>query len=284
MRNSFLLILLILLFSFAIGAFSGNKRVRFDVSNTQVYDTSGIRVNPKIRDFKCYNDLIQELLLDKNGLFQHPMFRDFFTSVNTQLIFSEGRFPMTKGGISGRYAKLDDSSGIFSDTIYLNDSIFLKASREYLVSVVLHECLHDYITWVYFSFSRGQNRIDSEYLIKHFPVGWEQLTGIRPSNAIEHDLIADNFIEIFAGCFYPYTDTRSGSDLRKRIAKSLAWGGLFETKKWKEMTNDSSCYIHHVDVWSRNLDGAENTADTIEGCKREGISFLRALHLQPVCK
>lgn len=235
-----------------------------------------------MKDFQCCNDLIQELISDKNGFFRHPMFKPFFTSAHTRLFFSERRFSKDTGAISFKMSI--DSNDNFKDTIFLNSIYFQKGSKEYMISVIFHESLHAYITWSCLSFTNELNGVDAKYLIQHFPIHWERLTKKKyPSNADEHVLMTENFIQVMDRSNYQYTNLRLSAPLRQEIAESLTWGGLYETPEWKKQAL-KSCRMHNIEIWSRNLDATNSAAVGFEHCDTTNFAFFQSLQFQPLCK
>jgi hypothetical protein len=265
--------------------FSNRRAVQPD---PRIDDTATIRIDPATRrkhprDAQCLDALLKELLADQNGIFQQPMFSGFLGSSATKLVLSEKKLPRTKGGFSGKYAGFD-GIWIFRDKIFLNRLDFTTGSRDYLVSVILHETIHDFITWCAMSFHFKKNGVDTVFLKQHFSGHLDWLTADTfPGEAQEHIMMSEDFAGIMVRSLYPYTNPQSDSILREKIAESLTWVGLSETPGFKKLTLDT-CYMLNVDVWARNVDASEGIEAGCKNCDSTDFGFFRALRLIPVCK
>jgi len=264
-------------------ACSVRKPVPAELSDIKKCDTSNVAIDPQIaREFPHIDSLLHSWILDKEAIFQRPRFSAFFASAKTRLFFSMSVFSYDTSAIS--YSAKIDADGVFGDTIFLNKALFNKASREFLASVVIHESIHAYITWSCLSYRGKRNGVDATYLKKNFHSDWLRMTSQSfPDNEEEHALMTKDFMEVMFQSLYPYTNRRSTPILREAVARSLTWGGLLGTPKWKELMVDT-CYFRNVDIWARNMD-----ADSMKGvgwgqCSVTGVRFLHSLELQPLSK
>jgi hypothetical protein len=255
-------------------------------ARTEMYDTPGIAIDPIIRDsFPCVDELLQELVAEKKGIFQEPAFHDFFSAPSTRLVFSDSALPAEIGAFSLHAGFEDD--GYFHDTIFLNSSLFRKISREYLISVIIHESLHAYITWCFVCYAYNhRNGVDAAYLKKHFHSHWEWLTLHDPYiiNEQQHELMSENFIKMMERALYLHTNPWSDPELRDKITKALTWGGLNKTRQWARL-GDDTCRLHSIDIWSRNIDADMHKVVDFPNCTTITTKhFLDSLQLQPLCK
>ena len=263
-----------------------NEKVKPGRSRGLVNDTSSISTDRHMTDSSCFDPILREMVSDSDGLFRHPSLKAFFTSLGTQLVFSEKEFGWDTGGWRRNHEF--DSNWLFSDTIYLNNLIFKKACREYLCAVVIHEVAHAYLLWTRLSLIHGRNGIDTEYLKQHFPRHWEWLTSKQfQSNEHDHILMSEDLVDLMVRTLYPYTNPDLDSVQRNFIAESLTWGSLNATPAWKRLSLDT-CRMLSIDVWTRFLDVEEaakvhNDRPTANVPNCPAVNFSQSLKLRALC-
>lgn len=263
-----------------------NKGPHPAVSNTGAYDTPGITIDPTIRDsFPFIYNLLQQLISEKKGIFQEPAFHEFFFDPTTRLVFSAKEFPKDTGALSFRAQFHED--GYFYDTIFLNRSLFEDVSREYLVSVIIHESMHAYLTWCSVCYAiDNREGVDERYLRNHIDTLWQWLTvKPYPNNDRQHILMTENFIKIMTRDLYLHTNPKLSPEDRDAVAQSLTWGGLNETPEWGRLGADT-CRFRSIDIWSRNLnagikkdEAGLRTVVKLKGCRTTDKNFLDSLQL-----
>jgi hypothetical protein len=275
-------VLLFFLITIVLVSYIDSKQTKPVLTSIRVHDTASIGIDWR-KDLPCFNSILHEMLADENGLFQNPLFDAFFASSKTRLVFSAREFSEDTSAQSGKRARFDDDWN-FSDTIFLNSRYYAKWSREYLISVIIHEVVHDYITWSSLSFYWERNGVDTVYLRQHFPAHWEWLTHEKfPKDPQEHILMTENLLEVMVECLNRYTNPGLAPELRKEIAEALTWGGLSKTPAWRKLTADT-CHIYAIDVWGRNVHPVEGSVSHVPNCKATDIDFFRTLQLQSICK
>lgn len=258
------------------------KTTPHQTSIDQNFDRSSIAIDLNITNtFPCVNNLLSDLISNKKGFFQDPGLGAFFSSGALRLVLSEKELTPDIGGRSVHAGINGD--GLFRDTLFLNSYYFSKASREYVVAVVVHESIHAFLTWCYLSYSEGLNGVDTLFLQKHFPKHWEWLTDTSLSEQRQHILMSENFLDIIAQNVYLYTSPKSTASLRDSVARSLAWGGLNSTPAWRALQVDT-CYLHEVDIWARRVDLGGKAYVDYPHCYRTDSTFFDHLNLTPICQ
>ena len=249
-------------------------------------ETSTITIDQRIKDsFPCVYHLLQDMLSNRQGLFQMPEFQSFFSSNDTRLFISEKVLPVALGAQSGQSHGFEN--GVFRESIFLNE-IYLprNGSKEYLVSVTIHEMMHAYIKWCSESYHKHRNGIDSLYLKEHFPIDGDTLKYSRSelTESLQHMIMSEDLADIITKATLLYIDsTNLRRPLRDTIAWALTWGGLNHTPKWKKLTGDT-CLLHHIDTWSRNMDVILSRRDTSGNCPPGNGAFWTQLALHRPCQ
>jgi len=245
---------------------------------------SPITISDSIKSkYPCIYGFLKESIAGGDAVCQQNVFKYFLGAGKNRIAFAEKALPEGTAAYTGPASLTMD--GVFTDTIFLNSVFLQKASREYLVSVVIHEGIHAYTIWCMLSYSQQQNGVDKAYLQQHFPNHWKWLTrGPGSMNEYKlHVLMSENNVEEMTSCIYAYTNPALSGTLRDSIALSLAWGGLNKTPGWQQLELDT-CYIQHVDGWARNINAPANSQFSTGTCDLTSRSFLDQLRFRFPCQ
>ena len=249
------------------------------ISTIDTNDTLGISIDPAIKDsFPYIYNLLSQLISEKKGIFREPAFFEFFSSPATRLVFSEQELPEDVGAES-HHAGF--AHGYFRDTIFINGLLYARMSKEYLTSVVIHEGIHAYITWccVCYAFNR-QFGVDEGYLKKHFHSDWKWLTDSPyVDNDQEHILMSENFFRVMTKHLRVHCG-QSDPGLRADIAEALTFGGLYKTARWRR-SNEDTCYLNSIDIWSRNMNASDSIATRYGNCAPKRYRLFTSASIGP---
>jgi hypothetical protein len=261
-----LLLVCISLLVFAVVAYNRQLVSHKYETTAGVVDTAHIAIDPAIRDsFRCLYLLLQEMMADPQGLFRIPALNNFFSFGGTRLVYSVREMDSVDGGESFR---VDFDDGIFRDTMYLN-SFYLsgRGSREYLAALVAHETMHAYIMWTALCVVNKVPGGDTAWLKSHFPVHWENLeSDTTLPDEKQHTIMSQNLVETMASVIKLYTNPAISPLQRERLARALAWGGLFGTEEWQHVKGEP-CVLRDIEYLSCNMNLKElDLVDKVVGC------------------
>lgn len=124
------------------------------------------------------------------------------------------------------------SSNYFNCTVRLNNRIINQATKDYIVSIFLHEALHAYI-------NHQRTILDTTTFKEKFPIYWAYR-----GNDAHHNLMANNYVSMMASIIRGYNPNIADSN-----ARALAWGGLQMTTAWKSKSDTN--YVKQVNLAGR---------------------------------
>lgn len=248
--------------------------------NGMSYSPSGITIDKKISDsFPRLDTLLKELIADKENIFQDPAVHDCFLAGRTRLFISYKWSGKDTGAVTHHSEIKED--GYFYDSTFLNRTLFPTISKEYLVGTVIHEVMHIYVSFCYRCYGHDQlYGVDDEYLKKNFAADWEELKS-RVNNEGQHILMSKYFVPIMTKYLYFYTNRQAEPALRESVAEAVTWGGLNETPLWRKLTSDT-CYLHMVEIWSRNIHAGINDTAKCGRCPATTTNLLYSLQFEPL--
>lgn len=143
-----------------------------------------------------------------------------------------------------------DTAGVlsYSATIFLNPWMLSHASKELIIATLFHEPVH---AKIHFDFLRYQMQlIPSEYLIFHYPIFWNYMTGNYQSVNITHDIMAEEYITYMQNNILLYYNQTAPQSIKDSVSYALAWAGLQETNKWKSKSD--TCNIIAINLAARD--------------------------------
>lgn len=258
------------------------KEVQKEVPTNQIDGSPCSIIAGSIKDsFPCVYTFLQDTL-NNTGIFKLQDLEFAWKPGRDTLVFVDKDMPSDLAGLtSNGYL----SEGRFRDTIFISRKYLREASKEYLASVIIHECVHAFINWCLLSYSEKQNGVNNKFLRSRFPSHWKWLTQGPPfiSADSQHILMTENYMERMSKSIYKYTNPGSTELLRTNLSWSLAWGGLYETPQWKRSDLDT-CIIHSVNGWARNMYGTGETVFVYGSCNTVQKKQLDTLGLRLPCQ
>jgi hypothetical protein len=253
----------------------------YPVVNQRHQDTLRIKIDPKLKvSYPCVYSLLQEMIADTQGLFQRSVFVAFFSYHGTRLFITEKAMDTSIGAQTACHGL---SNGYINDTISLNRLFFAaNGSKEYLASLVIHEAVHAYINWCKVLFVAKEPGVDSSYLQARFPLTWDSLITGNLTEKKQHMIMSEDCIDTMIAIMKRYTND-IGRPKKALLAKSLAWGGLYSTPKWKNLSKD--CRLFIMEFLARHMDLPKlQTVYPPDPCTPYIAAFREGFKLRPICQ
>jgi hypothetical protein len=142
-------------------------------------------------------------------------------------------------------AQFDD--GHFGALMSINPDMLENATKEYIITTIVHEAMHAYIDYIYTEYNAG--RVDSNYIKQHFPIFWGRVQR-SPSEISQHNNMALNWVQHIVEPLYAFTNNEIDSLKKDEIYNALGWAGLEETDVFT--TRIDKCNILAINKVSRN--------------------------------
>jgi len=250
------------------------------VANQQHQDTLRIKIDPKLKlKYPCVDSLLQEMIADTQGVFQRPVFVAFFTHHSLRLFITERAMDTSIGAQTACHGL---NNGHINDTILLNRLFFAgNGSKEYLASLVIHEAMHAYINWCKVLFVAKEPGVDSSYLQARFPLTWDSIITGELTDEKQHVIMSVDLVDTMITIMKRYTND-IGHAKKELLAKSLAWGGLYTTPKWKNLSKD--CRLFVLEFLSRHMDLPKlQTVYPPDPCTPFIAAYRDVYKLRPIC-
>lgn len=249
------------------------------------YKYDSIRVDNEILDsFPCVYQLLTQDLKEANKIVQLQYFNLFALSQKNHTYFklryslcgtdtnATTQDPPIYRVIAGQVH--------FIDTIALNPCFLKNASKEAIAGVILHEMIHAYINYCFNEYRGG--RMDSTYLIQHFPLHWQKFKGRAFDHTNDHEIMANTYIDSMARVIFQLSDTAAPLALRQWVTKEIAKGGLSETSAWGSHSSLlDTCTIAAVEFWSQHMK-ITSGGIALPGCTLTYPNFRDSLQLTPI--
>ena len=127
----------------------------------------------------------------------------------------------------------------FTATIKFNGWHLRNATKEFMVSTIIHEVMHAIfrLRWKQYEQWRqnGQGSIDSFYMKSHFPIYWETyvVNGVPSGTIDDHLIMATDYFALFNSLVASFYNPAAPQALRDSVIKAMNYGGLVNTTAWK---------------------------------------------------
>lgn len=131
----------------------------------------------------------------------------------------------------------------FFGFIKLNPWVLKNATKEYILTTLLHESIHAYID--YWKYKLNAGIIDTSEFKNRFPIFYEYNRILSDNEIAQHNEMANNYINTMKEAINCYN--LNSSDVG---AEALAWGGLQHTTSWK-LRSDTNA-IKEINLNCRN--------------------------------
>lgn len=177
----------------------------------------------------------------------------------------------------------------FNATIKFNGWYLRKATKEYMVSTIIHESIHaifklrwkQYQQWL---INHNSSPIDSFFMKEHFPIYWENyiVNGV-PSGAVnDHQIMATDYYNLFNSLVSQFYNPAAPQALRDSVIKAMNYGGLQETTAWKMLPSQGvdTCKYKNIDITAaHSFIGTFNAL----GCANFTTHYADSLKLRSSC-
>lgn len=137
----------------------------------------------------------------------------------------------------------------FYASIKINPEMLAKATKHFVIAIIVHESMHAYIDYYYKLYEHGY--IDSNQVKATFPIFWRN--GYFNNNAtLQHNQIAKDWVSQITSALYAFDSTGIGNPVisADSIFKSFAWAGLHNTKVFSDLPN--KCDMRAIQTVGRN--------------------------------
>jgi hypothetical protein len=259
----------------------GSLTVFCDRPPNGLSDTSGIIISEDIKlAYPCIYKLLQAIIATNDSAKLVEGLSVFSGPNNGRLYFMDKELQKDRGAETQPGPSID-SDQEFADTIFLNSDFFNQASRDYLVSVIDHECYHVWFNWSHYCYNKNLHGVDSIFLKKHFTDStWKMISsGLIFLHDRDHQLMSKAYITKMQQFIFLFTNPASAQQLRDSIARSFAWGGLHGTPTWKTLGADT-CFMQSVDGFARSMTTVADKSQFKEGECVNDKSFFDRLALR----
>lgn len=261
-----------------------------EVYNPFLYDDSIIISSALESVYPCAFDFINDSLPNAN----------FFAQLAGSEVFKDSTFMHLRFDTSTTYTQAGQPAGVtvngsaqvhedgvthYTATIKLNGWYLRNATKEYMISTILHEIMHatfnlrwgQYQQWLTYG---PPNDIDSAWMKAHYPYFWQNfvVNGIPSGTEAGHEVMASDYYEMFSNTLKYYYNSNAPQAIKDSVIKALCFGGLHNTTAWKNLPAKGidTCYYKGIQV------AAENSATG--NMMPQGCSSTYSYHYNTDCK
>lgn len=211
------------------------------------YDADTVKASTYLRDsFPCTYSFIIDSMTNANVLAQLAGTDVFDDDAFMHLSFDTSAVNTTStqpSGITipGPVWVAPNGFTHYKATIKLNPWHLKHSTREYIVSTIVHECLHaifklrwgQYQSWL----THGDTPYDSTFIKTHFPLHWYYITGqTAPLTTVQdHELMAAEYAQKHNDIVKTYYNPSALRAARDSAVKAMGYGGLHQTSAWKHL-------------------------------------------------
>lgn len=190
-----------------------------------------------IRLFPSCNDEVEKLI---NKVFNVNEDVNLFISMDKTLTIDS----------TDAYVKMPfRTSSFYEQNMKLNPWVFTNSSKEYMLVTIYHEAIHAYIQYNKYLLDYG--KIDSITFKQKFPLFWDYKRALNNYELIQHQIMADNYINSMKDLLKSYNPNINDS-----LATAMAWGGLHETNMWKQKSD--TAHLLRLNKKARGVDSSFN--------------------------
>lgn len=209
------------------------------------YLGDSVFVSNYLRDnFECTFNFIHDSMLNANVLAQIAGTEVFNDQAKMHLKFDTSGVNTTSTQNSGETFPGTiwvgpDSVTHYIATIKLNPWHLEHSTREYMISTIVHECMHAIFTmrWGQYQnwLATGNGTTDSNFIKTHFPLHWHYFTNktVPPSALQDHEIMAAEYFAKHESIVRQFFNPAAPSAIRDTVLKAMGYCGLQKTSAWK---------------------------------------------------
>ena len=222
-------------------------------------------------EYPCMYHLIHDSLQNANFLAQLAgtnVFNDsayMHITFDTSTIYTQAgqAAGVTSQGTSGPWVDADGFTH-FTAVIKFNGWYLRNGTKEFKMSVIVHECMHAIFNMRWFQYqawlNTGNGYVDSNFIKSHFPIHWYYITQQNvPLSALQdHEIMGADYNSLFSSLIRPFYNPDASTAIRDTVLKALGYGGLDSTTAWALLPSQGmdTCKYRKIQVTGeRSLTG-----------------------------